>query len=384
MRKLTRLARRAAVAFALVLAGVIAFDVAAYFLFPGTVQRIEPEYANDIGYENWLTGRTTPAYTGSETRGFDIAPGMRTVSFHPPHIGPYETWGNSVGCFDAEPPERKTPAIYLAGDSFTWGYAPYEAKFGTILERETGLLVYACGVTNTGTRHQFDKFREIAESFPGWPALVIVNVFTNDIANDHAYPHSVVVDGVWIEDTYLHEEPDLTGIRRIDPEAERAGSSRLKYYLKTYSATLNILNAARVYVRNGFVLQPESPLNMYDLEEFPIRSDIAAEHREIVREWIGHAREHGYALRFALIPHGPGIGTDIYGEYRRFVAEADGTTWDFESFVLANDLSPDELYWAGDFHFNARGNAAYARFLIERLRAEAQAGTLPARLAASR
>jgi hypothetical protein len=128
---------------------------------------------------------------------------------------------------------------------------------------------------------------------------------------------------------------------------------------------------------------PDLPLDLYDLKQFPIRSDIAAEHREAVRKWIRHARDNGYRLRFALIPFQPGIGTEIYGEYREFIAGLGGRTWDFEEFVLESGPPAEDLFWARDFHFNARGNAAYARFLMEQLRAEARAGALPARFAGS-
>lgn len=383
-RRLSRLIRKAAAALGLVAASVVAFDVAAYFGFPHLVQRIEPEYANHVGPELWRQNRVQTPYEYSETRGFDIEPGDRSIAWHPPEIPPYEIWGNSVGCFDDEPPAGRPPDIYLAGDSFTWGWSPYEDKFGTIIERRTGLLVYACGVAHTGQRHQFDKFLEVSRSFPGWPALVIVNVFISDIANDRAFPHTVVIDGTWYEDTYLGEQPDRSTVVRMTRAQQLAASGDVRYYIKTYSASANILYELVRTIRGQGVDEDDSILNVYDIDEFPIRSGLAEEHRRIMRKWVSHAAENDYEIRFALIPYRDGIGADAYAEYREFIEEIGSAAWDFESHVLSNGLDPKDLYWQVDIHFNPRGNAAYARFLLEMLDREARAGRLPPRFAVRR
>ena len=380
-RRSLALLRRAAAMAALVIAGVVAFDLAAYFAFPHLVQRLEDEYASGVSYEVWRDTRLVQPFHGSDSRGFDIEPGLRTIIWHPgTDIPPYEIWGNSVGCFDDEPPPATAPDIYLAGDSFTWGYTPYEAKFGTILERETDLLVYACGVPHTGMLHQFDKFLEVAGSFPGWPALVIVNVFNSDIANDFAFPHTWVIDGVWVEGPHLTREEAEARAHPWTPEELAAVTGRLRYYLKTYSATANILNRAKRVVLGQPLTYPSIP-EYYDPATFPIEDEVAERHRSVVREWIAHASEHGYELRFALIPHEPGVGTDTYAAYRRFLAEAGAVAWDFEAYVLDAGLEPETLYWQRDFHFSPKGNAAYAAFLMDRLGAEGRTGSLPERFA---
>lgn len=379
--KLPRLLRSAATAAAVIAGGVILFDAAAYFLFPGVVQRIAPEFANDVGPEIWRENRVGHYYRRSETRGFDIAPGARSVSWDPPDVAPYPIWGNSVGCFDDEPPAATAPAIYLAGDSFTWGYAPYDTKFGTVIERRTGLLVYACGVTNTGTRHQFDKFLEVAKSFPGWPALVIVNVFTNDIADDFAFPHTTVVDGAWVEDAHLERHDGELSVRRAAPEREIPGSGDLKYYLKTYSATANIVVALKRAIDRSLAPAQHAVSALYRKGTFPIQADFAAPHRQAVKRWLKHAADNGYAIRFALIPDGDQVGTDIYQEYKQFIREAGGTPWDFGGYLTKNGLSRDKLYWPYNGHFTPAGNAVYAEFLTTLMKAEGEMDMLPPRFA---
>lgn len=376
-----RLVRGVVTFAALGVAGVLAFELAAFFVFPGLVQRIAPEYANDVGVEVWRRNREHPYYRAVESRGFDIAPGARSVAWHPPEVEPYEIWGNSLGCFDDEPPANAAPDIYFAGDSFTWGYTPYEQKFGTILERETGLLVHACGVSHTGQRHQFEKFREVAESFPGWPALVVVSVVTNDLANDFAFPHTVAVRGVLVDTAMLAEGPDGPEVVRTDPYNTAFAATDLKYYLKTYSATANIINVFIRDVLRKRAMGLENILSLYEHGTYPVNAEIGGPHRRVLSEWIGHAKRHGYELRFSLVPGGADFGNDIYAELKAFLTGEGGAFWDFESYVLSENLPPEDLYWPVDGHFNPAGNAVYAEFFLEMLKQEAGSDTLPRRFA---
>lgn len=379
---LPRLLKTAAATTGLIAAGVILFDLAAYFLFPDVVREIEPKYASEVGAEILSQAHVEPYYQASPTRGFDIAPGARSLDWHPPDVAPYPIWGNSLGCFDDEPPADTAPDIYLAGDSFTWGFSPYEKKFGTIMERETGRLVYACGVWNTGQWHQFDKFLEIAGSFPGWPRLLIVNLYDNDYLDDLAFPHTTVVNGVLVETKYLTRENgklkvhDSTDFKTVVPSID------VKYFLKGYSATANILNVFMRQTVNNEALGHYWVGSIPDAPTYPIRSEDAAANRQIISQWLDHARKNGYAIRFSLIPDSYNYGKGVYRELKKFLTEKGAVVWDFENYVLENGIEPRELYWPIDIHFNPKGNAVYARFLMQMLDAEARAGALPARFAA--
>src|SRR5438552_18511001 len=67
----------------------------------------------------------------SAINGFDLAPDYRGGK----HVfldSDYEVFTNDLGCFDKNSMAdfRTHPYILLIGDSFTWGYAPYEFKWG--------------------------------------------------------------------------------------------------------------------------------------------------------------------------------------------------------------------------------------------------------------
>ena len=128
--------------------------------------------ANQIG-----RGYPKDYFVKNKNRGFDIKKNTKKIKVNLPlESDSYFIWGNSLGCYDNEIGRNKRVAIYLAGDSQTWGYSPLEKKFGSILENNLEKTVLACGVTNTGQLHQFDKFKEITERLDYIPKTVIVNV----------------------------------------------------------------------------------------------------------------------------------------------------------------------------------------------------------------
>lgn len=369
MATLSRLLRRSASVAGLLLLGLVGFDVAAYFAFPALVREIESDYAVEEAAAAWPGAGEASYYRPSPTRGFDIAPGARSVAWHLPEVRPYDIWGNALGCFDDEPAGAAAPDVYFAGDSFTWGFAPYEAKFGTILERETGLRIHACGVNHTGQRHQFEKFLEVSGRLDGWPELVIVNVYTNDIANDFAHPHSTVRNGVLVDTVFVRRGPN--GLERHPvPEWQVAfESSRAGRFLKAHSATANIVDRMFSTLVNPILLDQPHLMAIYSADTYPIRADLAAPNREAVQRWLRHSREQGYDLVFSLIPERDDFGTGIYGEFEAFLKENGGRSWSFERFVLERGARPEEMYWPLNLHFTPLGNAVYAEFLLERIRA---------------
>ena len=186
-------------------------EISSTLIFKSRVQQLNPNYlavdrskreepANNFELD---LGRGYPRYYFQEDsiKGFDIRKKLKplTVSTKPSESEPYEIWGNSLGCFDEEPPKDKQYSIYLAGDSFTWGYSPYSDKFGTLIEKSLNKKVAKCGVTHTGQAHQLQKLKEFRAAAGHQPKTVIVNVYYNDIDNDFSYPHSTVIDGFLVD-----------------------------------------------------------------------------------------------------------------------------------------------------------------------------------------
>lgn len=156
----------------LLLVTLAIMDAALYFLLPHTMAR------NLIGYRS----RQLPETLGSQIlgrakyphdyfvphqeRGFDIGAGRS--GFHYVEHFSYPVWANSFGCFDREWTPPDTNYVYFAGDSFTWGYAPYDDRFVNVFERLSGIPSLKCGVSHTGQLHQFSKFKEITAAIGLW------------------------------------------------------------------------------------------------------------------------------------------------------------------------------------------------------------------------
>jgi len=360
---------------------IFLFEISSYVLFEKFVKNLEPRYKTGFSLSY---GRGYPRYhfKNHPKRGFDISPGVETVSWTPVDAGPYKVWGNSFGCFDKERSFTKRPDIYLAGDSFTWGYAPYYKKFTTIIEKETSSTVMKCGVTHTGQRHQFSKFKEISQKIGYYPKTVIINVSGNDIANDFAFPHTTIIDGFMVEDTFLEKKGDQYRIFRENKKA-----LEMKYYTNTtglnlimrninevlsnYSATYNLLKHAKrrillIYWKIAG-LNTAGRIGIYDLysekKQYPINMYYAEPNRKVLKEWKKHSVANNYQLLISLISY----KTGYYKKFKKFLDKEKIKYVSFAQYLSNQNLNPEELHWRHDDHFNIKGNRLYAEFLISYL-----------------
>ena len=112
------------------------------------------------------------------------------------HGAHHEIFTNEISCFDR--PVRLgsiEPYIIAIGDSFTWGHALLEAKWTSIIERESGLRVLKCGVPATGARHQLRRLKRLVASLPHPPWLVIQLHDVTDFNDDFSFPSLTVLAG---------------------------------------------------------------------------------------------------------------------------------------------------------------------------------------------
>jgi hypothetical protein len=133
--------------------------------------------------------------------GFDIAPDVATTT-HQFYDLSYPVWSNELGCFDM-PYHGETPFIYMTGDSFTWGWTPFQDKWGTQLQALLGLRTLKCGVNAYGTRHEYLKTERDLVRLSAPPKFVILGYLGgNDADDDAAFPEYVGYDGLRIPTPY--------------------------------------------------------------------------------------------------------------------------------------------------------------------------------------
>ena len=310
-------------------------------------------------------------FVADEAKGFDIAKAQQPIAVRsiPPEAGEYSIWSNDLGCFDELERPDVPYAVYLAGDSQTWGYSPFAAKFGALLQDRLGQPVAKCGVTHTGQRHQFQKFLEVGSQLGYFPPVVVVNVVPNDLANDYLFPEATEIDG------YLVNQARLAGDSSDSPSQLRSSRDELQENYRNFRSDMrqsqlwraldprhyfaSAVLAAEALKRWSSPAQQAEPASVY-----PIDSVLGAPNRQVLKAWAEHSRQHGYQLIVASATmEQPGF----YAPLGDFLKGLNIPFWDFSEAANDKGLQSGDIRWQRDGHFNFSGNALYAEFLADKL-----------------
>lgn len=333
-------------------------------------------------------------FSAHPERGFDIEPNSKEVIAHQPkEISPYPVRGNEIGCFDHDLSDNNQYKVYLAGDSFTWGYAPLEKKFGTILEKEIGVEVAACGITHTGQTHQLQKFKEVTKRLGYFPEIVFVNVVPNDIDNDFSHPHSTVVMGYQVNNVKIRNingQPVLEKIsintlaKKLSKNMNLSTNSRFGILdPRKYSASSILMWHALVkpFALRGAILNNCQEIEVYGVAKcfaenvdygYPINSAIAQNNRDAINSWIVHAKSNGYTLIFADM-----VTQKFKNElensisklknmqsFCEYIERRGSTCYSFVEYLDdVGIVDWNKVRWKRDGHLNFKGNELYADFL---------------------
>ena len=390
---------------ALVIATIALIDVLGYLLLPDTIGRQFLGYRMPGGLSDGASGghRNVPRdyYAAHPTRGFDIKAGHKAQ--HVVQGLRYPIWGNALGCFDREWPEVPKGYTYFAGDSFTWGYAPFETKFATLFEKQTGRPSLKCGVEHTGQLHQLDKLRDVIGKVGHAPKRVVLGYFVNDVPNDYAHPHSTVVSGWLVDDVLL--DPNYERVRVDKPWLEQRISrslaesavadagllSSLKDVARRYSLSSHLLNSAwhgasqlvRGSPAAGSVDEGWQDYNgrrvrsLYYLPHLDQKAPaqrfkdnrFAEPNRKALQAWREHALANGYRLTILLIPpYEYPTSVDFYKDLKQFLAGNGIEFIDVAEEFRRLRTTAAVAYWIYDGHLSIEGNRIVADLLVTRLR----------------
>jgi hypothetical protein len=189
------------------------------------------------------------------------------------HGARHEVFTNGLGCFDwpvrLEPNE---PYIIAIGDSFTWGHAPLEKKWTSIIERDTGIRVLKCGVPATGSEHQLRLLKRLVTELPHPPALVIQLHDATDFNDDFCFPSLTVLAGQRV--------PAFRRIRLSDGMREpftKHEIERMRRLIERRRAYEPGGVTARQDERGleGFLRETSTLYNMYDIVRIALERDRA-------------------------------------------------------------------------------------------------------------
>lgn len=289
-------------------------------------------------------------WVNSADTGFDIG---KNVPKDTHHFFDHEVtvWSNELGCFDT-PYIDKQPIIYLTGDSFTWGFADFEDKWGTRIEKNTGMRVLKCGVGGFGTKQELLKTTNHFDELATKPSVLIVGYLgANDVEDDAFFPNYTVEQGYRVRDL------------RITPEHGVAHA--IKRWLTVHSALYNLLkNRVKPLIT---AILPDAVLTSSGVTaptkelKDPQTDEVYQEHLQNVLGFKQLADKYGAKLLFVLIPSRTEIRdtkTASTNDKLKPFLEANQIPYlDLFGAIEEAERSGKKLYWDVDGHWNNEGNA---------------------------
>lgn len=341
----------------------------------------------------------------------------------------YEVWTNELGCFDS-PYNGEDDFTLLVGDSFTHSIAPFESKWGTVLESKIGSRILKCAVSGTGPKEQHYKAIRVIKKLGKTPRLIIVGYFlSNDFGNDYTHmDRAVVIEGVALSRIrYVNAqtgEINLYSDEELEREFNRAKygfESKIESFLKGRSILYNLgsIVGDPFIARTGLVarrygqwvpdwigeslfkqpnLQPqidEAYSAYYPAEEYPWLEAAWEKHLLNIADFYNYARDIDAQFLLVLIPdkhqvyddHNYWFKESLHQPVEKVVglAESMGIPYlnllpAFRNFVqsrqsyLHGGFSPHyqdnnedyKLYWT-EGHFNIQGNALAGHLVAQYL-----------------
>lgn len=384
--------KNTAIVFISIVITLAVFDIAAYLLLPPSLAKTFGDYrvSSEQRSVPWQISRGYPRYyfVADPELGFDIAPNAK--GFHSGEDYHYEVFSNAAGCFDQNPPNLYATSdyYYFAGDSFTWGYSPYEKKFATIFEKLSGVPSAKCGVTHTGTLHQYGKFRRFAPLVGRYPAVVVVGFFPNDIANDFVHPHTTVIDGYQVNTKILDAKNHrIISLSIADAEKKwravvnqkRHESKSAWSLLKHYSLLANMVKEIRNRMVSILPDGRDTPDTPQETEFYRITPDVAKTlgydnlaltraNRGALTTWKADSTGNNYRLVMLLIPDRSSFNNIRYFDELKVFLEAISVDYlDLTMVFRTGNHDSSEIYLPHDGHFSENGNLIVANALVKYL-----------------
>jgi hypothetical protein len=308
--------------------------------------------------------------------GTDISPNFAT-STHYFEDAAFPVWSNNIGCFDINY-ASETPYIYMAGDSLTWGFSPFNDTWGKKIETSMGIRTVKCGVTGGyGTKQELRRTSRHLSKLP-LPNLIIVGYTqVNDFDEDANFPINTVHNGYLV--------PNLAKNNVTETEAEEKYNLFNKYCSLEASAC-PIISRVRCFFSNNSVLYNLFRKKIRDVLVFLFPHSILenigfiAPNKPILEaksdvEWLKHldnilafkklAENKKSKLLFVLYPSGDSVE---FEKLKSFLDKNEIIYLDTSKiFDKYSKIKP--LIWKLNGHWNIAGNhivgMEVSKFIIE-------------------
>jgi len=338
--------------------------------------------------------------------GFDIQENFPKTRARLEDSYTYEFWSNEIGCFDT-PFSGHGSYILLLGESFTHMFAPFQDKWGTILQESLDFRVLKCGVTGYGTKQEYLKAQKIISRVKTPTKLIIIGYYINDFTEDYLFPMTTVVKGFTASLQKIADLKSGTIIKKNIQTVER----EVDAYQNTQRKKSSLVSNSLLYKKaKGFIRlltaslkqkplssQKSSPMDWRHLfgflvlpeSEYPWIKTGWDMHFENFRAFKRLAEEQGAHLLVVMIPSQHEVyfpellrenGIDLAApgkKLREFFEKEKISCLDllplFSHYAKQERnkvLDPGkDLYWRKDGHWSIKGNhlagLLVARYILE-------------------
>ncbi|MCS7214036.1 MAG: hypothetical protein NZ927_07480 [Candidatus Calescibacterium sp.] len=356
-------------------------------------------------------------YEVDQELGYDIVKNKKGYS-HRVEGTKLSVWSNEIGCYDY-PYRGEKDFMILVGDSFTWGFVPFEKTMGVVIENTIRKRLLKCGLPGSGTKQQMIKAKKVIEQVGSNPSIIIVGYFLrNDLIDDWLFPRITVVDGFSLIQIFLKDirtgEKEVVSIDDLRKKLKELDSLeiKIKFWLIQNSVIYNILRNSiflrKIAVSFGLAdrRREEEVLPTYWFASY-IPPDIYqskyhwlneawSQHIKNILEFNDYAKQIGSKLLMVLIPvreqvYEPlwpdleDIKPDVPNKILSDVFEKHGIlyldlTEEFKRYAkLQRKLSLGEqkgLYYRFDSHWNENGSyiagLLVSKYIVEKGLVEVQ------------
>lgn len=323
-------------------------------------------------YRHLIASRYLPDYYVPDAEaGYDIRPNAPVRRFGV-LTEAHTVWSNDLGCFDN--PYRGEPHyILLVGDSFVWGFAPFEHKFGTILEREVGVRTLRCGVSGYGTFQELIKARRVIGRTGHTPQLIIVAYYMNDLEDDYEFPNNTVRDGLLeLNRAVCSDQGEIC-------QARPSPLTPLRLWVERHSVLFDHAVHARIALESALLSKRSFDLDLAFYHGFDWIDRAWGQHLRHLAGFRDLADSVGARLLVLIIPTREQVYPFLYDGRAGPMTAQD---WERPNRILTRymdeqgiayldllpllrgyadetprrNLGPADLYWNWDGHWNIKGN----------------------------
>jgi len=306
--------------------------------------------------------------------GHDIAPNVATTT-HVFEDFEYPVWSNNLGCFDTNY-IGETPYIYMAGDSLTWGFAPFEDKWGTKIQSYLGIRTLKCGVTGGyGTKQEYIKADRLLAKLLEPPKLIIVEYYGgNDIDEDANFPINTIYNGYLVPNIAKGSTTEAMAqekYARFDATCSREVSShpiiqQVRCFLSNHSVLYNLVKKdISDWVTSVLPKEIFEKVDLIAHEKVAVAKSTDAsfeQHLQNILKFKELAREKNAKLLFILFPY------DDNQKIKTFLEKEKIEYLDITSMMtIYEKITP--LRWKINGHTNRAGDhlvgAVVSKFIIE-------------------